>query len=66
MSKCLNDTVQELICLCQIILINKAFHTRFLSLAQSTENEEGKKSGLQALHLTCVRAPVTDAGTAFT
>lgn len=61
MSKYLNDTVQELICLCKIILINKGFQTMFVSLVQSTENEEGTKSSavLQALHLTCVRLLVT-------
>lgn len=39
----------------------------FLSLAQSTENEEGNSSaGVQALHLTCVRLPTTDRGSPFT
>lgn len=40
----------------------------FLSLAQSTENEEGNNSsvGLQALHLTCGRLPPTNRGSTFT
>lgn len=40
----------------------------FLSLAQSTENEEGNNSsvGLQALYPTDMRLPATDIGTTFT
>lgn len=49
------------LCLCKIILINKGFQTMFVSLVQSTENEEGNKSSvvLQALPLTCVKLLVT-------